>query len=115
DGVNLLPYLEGKASGRPHETLYWRFGPQWAIRKGDWKLLQAPEEKMLPPIALPEMPIGPVHLYNLAKDISESDDLSHKQPEKVKELRVAWEAWNKELAPPGWLPGRPGGQKKQKQ
>ncbi len=113
DGVNLLPYLEGKNSGRPHEALYWRFGPQWAIRKGDWKLLQAPEEKLLPPIALPEMPVGSVHLYNLAKDIGESDDLHAKHPEKVKELRAAWEAWNKELAPPGWLPGRPRqGQKK---
>jgi arylsulfatase A-like enzyme len=112
--VNLLPYLEDKASGRPHETLYWRFGPQWAIRKDDWKLLQASEEKMLPPIALPEMPVGSVHLYDLSKDISESDDLSAKHPEKVKELRASWEAWNKELAPPGWLPGRPGGQQKQK-
>jgi arylsulfatase A-like enzyme len=112
DGVNLLPYLEGKASGRPHETLCWRFGPQWAIRKGDWKLLQAPEEKLLPGIALPEMPVGPVHLYDLSADISESNDLSSKHPEKVKELRAAWEAWNKELAPPGWLPVRPGQGKK---
>ncbi|MDZ4798206.1 MAG: sulfatase-like hydrolase/transferase [Bryobacteraceae bacterium] len=108
DGVNLLPYLEGKASGPPHEALYWRFGPQWAIRKGDWKLVQAPEAKLLPAVALPEMPVGPVHLYNLSADISESNDLSQKHPEKVKELRSAWEAWNKEQAAPGWLPGRGG-------
>jgi len=109
DGVNLLPYLTGKNSARPHETLYWRFGPQWAIRKGDWKLVQASEEKMLPPIALPKMPVGPVHLYNLANDISESNDLAAKHPEKVRELTAAYEAWNKELAPPSWLPGTPGG------
>jgi arylsulfatase A-like enzyme len=109
DGVNLLPYLEGKASGRPHETLYWRFGPQWAIRKGDWKLVQATEEKMLPPIPLPKMPVGPVHLYNLAADIGESNDLAAQHPEKVKELKAAWDAWNKELAAPGWLPVGPGG------
>ena len=114
DGVDLLPFLEGKKSGRPHETLYWRFGPQWAIRKGDWKLLQAPEDKLLPPIALPEMPVGPVHLYDLSADIGESNDLSEKQPQKVKELRAAWDAWNKELAPPGWLPGKPGSQQKKK-
>ncbi len=115
DGVNLLPYLEGKNSGRPHETLYWRFGPQWAIRKGDWKLVQASEEKMLPAVALPEMPVGPVHLYDLSKDLGESNDLSAKHPEKVTELRAAWEAWSRELAPPSWLPGRPGGgQKKQR-
>jgi arylsulfatase A-like enzyme len=113
DGVNLLPHLTAKAKGRPHETLYWRFGPQWAIRKGDWKLLQAPEEPLLPATALPEMPVGPVHLYDLSVDTSESNDLSGKHPEKVKELRAAWEAWNKQLVPPGWLPGRPGGKKKE--
>ncbi len=35
DGVNLLPYLTGARSGLPHEALYWRFGGQMAIRKGD--------------------------------------------------------------------------------
>lgn len=40
--------------------------------------------------------------------------VSGKHPEKVKELRAAWEAWNKELAPAGWLPGRPGGGQKKK-
>jgi arylsulfatase A-like enzyme len=114
DGVNLLPYLEGKASGRPHETLYWRFGPQWAVRKGDWKLMQASEEKLLPSTALPKMPVGPVHLYDLSKDIGESNDLSGRHPEKVKELRAAWEAWNKELMEPLWLPGAGAEEKKKK-
>lgn len=115
DGVDLMPYLTGKNKERPHETLYWRFGPQWAIRKGDWKLVQATEEKLLPPVALPKIEVGPVHLYDLAKDISEANDLAERHPEKVKELRAAWEAWNKELAPASWLPAGPGGQKKKKQ
>jgi len=115
DGVDLLPYLTGKATGRPHEKLFWRFGPQWAIRKGDWKLMQASEEKLLPAVALPEIPVGPVHLYDLKADVSESNDLSAKHPEKVAELQADWAAWNKEQAPASWLPGRPaaGQQKKQ--
>src|SRR5947208_16004868 len=40
DGVNLLPYLEGKKTGPPHEFLYWRFGEQLAVRHGDWKLVK---------------------------------------------------------------------------
>jgi hypothetical protein len=40
DGVNLLPLLTGQTKDRPHQTLYWRFQPQWAIRDGDYKLLQ---------------------------------------------------------------------------
>jgi arylsulfatase A-like enzyme len=62
DGVNLLPDLEDKATGRPREKLFCRLGPHWAIRQGDWKRMKAPEEKMLPTTALPKMPVGPVHL-----------------------------------------------------
>src|SRR5215211_3152325 len=34
DGVNLLPFLAGRARGTPHETLYWRLGTMMAIREG---------------------------------------------------------------------------------
>ncbi|OWK38659.1 sulfatase [Fimbriiglobus ruber] len=34
DGVNLLPHLTGDVAAAPHPALYWRFGPQKAIRQG---------------------------------------------------------------------------------
>src|SRR5204863_4875933 len=40
DGINLLPHLTGQKSEVPHDTLYWRFGQQMAIRRGDWKLVK---------------------------------------------------------------------------
>ncbi len=88
DGVNLLPYLEGKNSAKPHETLYWRFGQQMAIRHGAWKLVQydATGRK----------------LYHLAEDIGESKDLAMSSPEKVKELETIWQTWNAQLAKPLW-------------
>ena len=92
DGVNLLPYLEGKNMEAPHDALYWRFGEQMAIRKGDWKLVQYDNSSR--------------KLYNLAKDIGESDDLSKKEPEKFKELEEQWQKWNKELVPPLWGAGK---------
>ena len=39
DGVNLVPFLRGEASGQPHESLYWRMGDKAAWRQGDWKLV----------------------------------------------------------------------------
>lgn len=88
DGVNLLPYLEGKASGTPHEQLFWRFGVQWATRKGDWKLLS--------------MGKGEPQLYNLAQDIGEKTDLATSEPQKVAELKAAYDKWDAELIPPKW-------------
>ena len=92
DGVDLMPYLTGKNTNRPHETLYWRFGKQWAVRKGDWKLVVSRIDKLQP------------RLINLAEDIAEANDLSEKHPEKKKELEAAWKAWNAEQAAPLWVP-----------
>lgn len=82
DGVDLTPHVTGAVTGRPHETLYWRYGPQWAVRHGDYKLVVSrgggPE---------PE-------LYNLAIDIRESNNLAAREPRRVQDLRARWEKWN---------------------
>jgi len=87
DGVSLLPYLSGTRAGAPHQALCWRFGPQAAIRKGDWKMVRLE---------------GAPQLYNLTEDISESRDLAASQPAKLKELLADWESWNRQLAAPRW-------------
>ncbi len=96
DGVNLLPYLEGKETAKPHETLYWRFGEQRAIRHGDYKLVVGRDGS------------GQPELYNLASDISESKDLASADPEKLKELESLYASWNAEQAPPSF-PNEPAG------
>lgn len=104
DGVNLLPYLEGKNSAPPHDTLYWRFGEQMAIRQGDWKLVR------YDPVAdgLAKGKATPLKLYHLKKDIGEADDLAAAQPDKVKELEAVWQKWNALLARPLWGAGSKG-------
>ncbi len=87
DGVNLLPYLTGAAKGRPHERLYWRFGEQWAIREGDWKLLGLGEQR---------------ELYNLAQDIGEKNNLAPGEKERADKLFAAYQEWNRQLVPPLW-------------
>jgi arylsulfatase A-like enzyme len=88
DGVNLLPYVKGETSGAPHQTLYWRFGEQWAIRHGDWKLVVARGGS------------GQPELYNLAEDLGENTNLASSRPDKVRELQSLWNRWNAEQAPP---------------
>ncbi len=90
DGVDLMPYLTGKNAGRPHETLYWRFGEQWAVRDGDWKLVASRLDQNKP------------RLINLAKDIAEANDLSSEEPARVKALTAKYQAWNAEQQEPAW-------------
>ena len=79
DGVSILPVLEyGSINTRP---LYWHYphysnqggDPGSAIRLGDFKLIDNFET-------------GRQELYDLEKDISESNDISTANPDKVKEL-----------------------------
>jgi arylsulfatase A-like enzyme len=100
DGVDLLPYLTGQKTGRPHESLYWRFGPQWAIRQGDYKLAAGPQSA--------------AQLFDLSKDGSEQHDLSGEKPEVVAKLKKDYDAWNAQLQEPKWQGGRERGKTKAK-
>jgi arylsulfatase A-like enzyme len=93
DGVDLMPYLSGKNKGQLHETLYWRFGQQWAIRKGDWKLCANRIDGVESP-----------RLFNLRDDIGEAKDLSSEHPDKVKDLQADWSKWSSEQMEPRWQP-----------
>jgi arylsulfatase A-like enzyme len=108
EGVNLLPYLTGEKSDAPHEALYWRFGQQIAIRKGDWKLVKAPEGGAGARRAGEKATTEGAQLFNLARDIGEKNNLAEKEPEKVKELAAEWEKWDADNVPPKWLPGKRG-------
>ncbi len=111
DGVDLLPFLNRKRSGRPHDSLYWRTGGIMGIRNGDWKLLRMSDEAFRePPFVITDH--TQLELYNLKDDISETKNLASTNPKKLKELAADWTRWTKTLAKPGWTPpaARPAGQ-----
>jgi len=101
DGVDLLPWLRGEKQGAPHDSLYWRFGSQMAIRQGDWKAVRYDSTAD----GKPGRKATPARLYNLADDIGESQDLAEAQPEKLKTLLANWDEWNAELVTPLWGSG----------
>jgi arylsulfatase A-like enzyme len=88
DGVDLTPYLTGANAERPHQTIYWRYGDQWAIRDGDWKLVVSKGGS------------GKPELYDLSRDRSESNDLASAETSKVAKLQKMWDAWSAEQAEP---------------
>lgn len=114
EGVDILPYLAGQNDAAPHDALYWRFGDQMAVRKGDWKLVQY--DPTVDGIKVPRGAATEPRLYNLANDIGETRNLINEHPEKAKELQAAWDKWNEANVPARWGPdGKPpGGGKKRK-
>ncbi len=84
DGVSLAPLLTQSAA-LPDRTLYWYY-PHYArrpgsvVRRGDYKLI----EHYDPPS---------VELYNLADDLSETSDLSHTMPDRVRAMRADLQEW----------------------
>ncbi|MCE9649479.1 MAG: sulfatase-like hydrolase/transferase [Parvibaculum sp.] len=89
DGVNLLPFLEGKEAGRPHQTLFWRSAGYRTLLEGDMKLQVDDRRKK-------------TWLYDLKADPTEQNNLAEAEPDKVKELNAVLDGINAEQAPPAW-------------
>jgi len=105
DGANLLPFVSGTNQASPHEALYWRFGKQIAIRKGDWKLVKGAGALGERGGRAGKADTQGAELYNLTQDIGETKNLAAAQPEKLQELASDWDKWNSELIDPKWGPG----------
>ncbi len=88
DGVDLIPYLRGEKSGPPHQALFWRAGggDRFAVRLGAQKLVE--------PV------VGELELYDLSRDIGESNDLAPARAESVRQLARIKDEWNRHLVPP---------------
>jgi arylsulfatase A-like enzyme len=83
------PPLEGQSlPTADHAPLFWRYGPEWAIRSGQWKLVHPSD--------------GPQSLFDLNADLSETKDLSQSQPDRVRELTSLWKKWDEKNIPPRW-------------
>lgn len=76
DGVDVMPYLTGQATGDPHESLIWKDKDKWAIRKGDWKLGRLAGD----------IPGFTTYLFNLATDLKEVDNRLAAEPLIAAEL-----------------------------
>ena len=74
-GKSLLPVFQGAGRTR-HDSLYFLFNNNRAIRQGDWKAVSARG--------------GRWELYNLTKDRSELNDLSTIHPDRLDQLKTLW-------------------------
>jgi arylsulfatase A-like enzyme len=85
DGVSLIPEILGKGPLPKREALYWEFhnfnlktmkmqlGWQQAARMGNWKAVRL-------------KPGGPIELYDLSADVSESRNVAAENPKVVGQM-----------------------------
>ena len=86
DGISLTSLLRGGVLHR--DALYWHYPhysdqggrPAGAVRAGDYKLIEFYEG-------------GRLELYNLAKDIRESNNLAERDPRRAAALREMLRKW----------------------
>jgi len=103
DGVDLLPFLAGRASGAPHDVLYWSLRsppalPQfqkWAVRKGDLKLVHVAERHGKGEASITVT----FALFDVAHDPGETNDLLSARPDEARELDELWTHWRDGLPP----------------
>ena len=88
DGVDLLPFLKDGRAGDPHQELFWRTGGKYAMRRGDWKLVN-------------ERTGGQV-LFNLKNDPQEITDVSSRNRKIFSEMKASYKDWSGSMMKPQW-------------
>jgi arylsulfatase A-like enzyme len=82
EGLTLLPIFEGNTR-TGHDTLYWEWSGNRAVRQGKWKLSWDKKVKQW-------------ELYDLVADRTETNDLAKKHPQRVERLSQKWITWAKD-------------------
>jgi arylsulfatase len=96
-GKSMLSLLRGASESThgPEYVMGWELFGKKAVRKGDWKIIQEPQEDLWRE-RNPLMDPYAWQLFNLARDPSELNDLSGGHPEKLREMSVFWEQYVRE-------------------
>ncbi|WP_430974165.1 sulfatase family protein [Sunxiuqinia rutila] len=99
EGHSLSRVIEKKKES-PHQLFFWKSGPGWAVRKGDWKLIGYPQD----PSNETKLDFDKdlLFLVNLKMDSTEMTNLATQYPEKVEELKSDYLNW--EYASPEDIP-----------
>lgn len=78
-GISMVPTFAGRAVAGHEKLFNEHYGARYA-RQGDWKLVSLSNDTTW-------------HLYNLAVDKTETNDVAAQNPDKVKQLEVLWQQW----------------------
>jgi arylsulfatase A-like enzyme len=91
DGLDLSRIIKEPGTASLREKAFWKYGTQWAVRKGNWKLMGNPKDTSKKGVL--DMENDALFLANLDHDVTEMTNLAHQYPEKVKELSNEFIQW----------------------
>ncbi len=84
DGLSLIALLKEQQSLTPRQ-IFWEYNGKSAVRQGPWKLIMNQTRQ------------EPVELYDLSRDMTESENLSELQPRRVQQMQSALADWKTEV------------------
>jgi hypothetical protein len=96
DGIDLAPVMLGTGEAPAREALYWEYhsrGGIQAVRMGKWKAVRSKAHGN---------PDGPIELYDLQKDPTESTDVAAKHPGVVARIDDFMRESRTVAAVPSW-------------
>jgi len=85
DGHSVLPLIQSAEAKSAHEVLHWEWRGDWAVRRGDWKLIGKDGK--------------PEELVSLAGEEPETKNHLAEQPEIAAELHALHKAWMEDVTP----------------
>ncbi|MEO1978939.1 MAG: sulfatase-like hydrolase/transferase, partial [Fuerstiella sp.] len=100
DGKDISDVLQSANAQSPHKVFHWESGGgkknrQWAVRKGDWKLIGNPNDtSKMAPITNDDRRF----LVNLSDSVHELENLAAQHPDVVRELEQLHNEWIRDVS-----------------
>jgi len=91
DGIDLSSMLLNPGEDSKRKEGFWKYGTQWIVRKGKWKLLGYPKDPTYK--VQMNMEKDALFLVDLENDLSEKKNIADSHPEIVKELIGTYLSW----------------------
>ena len=91
DGMDMSEMIQDPNKVSPRTNAFWKYGSQWVVRKGKWKLIGYPKDTSHKGILDSEK--DALFLSDLNTDVSEMVNLANQYPEIVKSLISEFVSW----------------------
>lgn len=91
DGLDQSQMITDPGAKTSRNLGYWKYGSQWVVRKGSWKLVGYPKDTSHK--GKLDLEKDALFLSDLSMDVSEMSNMAAQHPDKVSELVETYLSW----------------------